>query len=745
MKSKIVILSLVACATLMANDYGLERIVVSDSSDDGSIFMEDSKINKERFAKKSITTLSSQANMNPFHIINYSPSVHFTPTDMAGSNEPTYHDPIRIRGKSQTGPGGVFMIDGIPLSSNPGGGKQMVDMENLSAIDLYKGYLPVDKNLGFSSLIGKVDMRLKEPSDSFKSEISQGFGSDSFMRTFVRVDSGKIGDFSLFGSFSRLSSDKNRGSGDLERLNGAIGIKYEPNSSFKAKITAIRNSDEHHNYYTMSYDEAKNIKKNRSKDFASNRPMANDDVNYYDWNKQDFTTTAVFGDFEYRFDSDSSFSFKPYYKKDKGDYWFSNANANAAQSRVMNWRIDHDLYGGTAAYSHKLSDALKSKIGYWYHKQLPPGPPSDQVKYKVVNGQLVWDGYGMLADNDYHTLQAPFIELSGEIDRFSYSAGVQYQTFELGALKNYTQGSHTTAANPDYDSAIAAGTIDPMASVDSKKMHTVLPSLYLGYKLSRDSDIYLDYSRTYGFDVNLFPTYNNLPNRQKFKAAGIALSDLWDELDLELSDNIDLGLRTNINGININPALFVSFVKNKQVSIYDPAPDMSYPANIGKALGYGAELNINGPINESLEFITSLSYNRYSFRENYEGKNGTIEIKGNQLPDAPRFMAKAALSYNIADFTITPSVRYTSSRWGDVGNTEKIPSFTLADLDMQYKIGQFLGSKDASFRVTANNLFDKKYISTIITADNDITTTGGNTKYQAGMGFAMFAGLNLKF
>ena len=41
------------------------------------------------------------------------------------------------------------MINGMPVSSNPGGGKQMLDMENVASIDLLKGYLPPEKNIGF--------------------------------------------------------------------------------------------------------------------------------------------------------------------------------------------------------------------------------------------------------------------------------------------------------------------------------------------------------------------------------------------------------------------------------------------------------------------------------------------------------------------------------------------------------------------------------------------------------------------
>lgn len=746
MKPSILILSLAACSVLAAAPLGIERIVVSDTLDDGDTLIVDSNLSNanQTFGKKSISTLSTQANMNPYSVIAYSPSVNFTPVDQAGSNEPSYHDPIRIRGKSQSGPGGVYMIDGMPISSNPGGGKQLIDMENIASIDLLKGYVPAEKNLGFSSLIGKVDMNLREASNKMGGEVSQSFGSDDFMRTFVRFDSGKIGDVSVFGSFSRLSNDKTKGEGDLTRLNGTMGLSYTPNNAFKAKITAIRNSDDHHNYYNLSYAEAKDLGENFNKDYATSKPTASNDVNYYDWNKQHFLTTALLGEFEYHPTSSDTLTFKPYYKKDQGDYWYSNVNPDPTKNRVVNWHMEHDLYGGTAAYDHTFSEALKAKIGYWYHKQLPPGPPSDQEKYKVVNGNLVFDGYAVLADNDYHTLQAPFAELSGTIDRFTYVAGAQLQSFKLGALESHTFGNQTGAANPDYDDAISSTASDPWASVDAKTFHTFVPSLYLGYAVSPTTTAYIDYSRTYGFDVNLFPTY--ISNRATFVAKNVTLQELWDKLDLELSDNIDIGVKTTVGGITLNPSLFVSFVQNKQANIYDPAYGVNYPANIGDALGYGAEFSAYGPINEQLELLLGLSYNRYQFTQNFKsGATTTVDTDGKQLPDAPKYMAKAALSYHIGDWTLTPSARYTSSRYGDVANTQKIDAYTIVDFDLAYHLGKFMGSRSALFRLTATNLTNEKYIATINAADNFLAATGTASTYQTGAPLGIYGSLNLKF
>ncbi|MDY0194587.1 MAG: hypothetical protein RBR33_00815 [Sulfurovaceae bacterium] len=746
MKFFIPIMSIAASTIMFADTIELGEVAVIDSFSGSSQFIDDTNTTggKQKFTPKSIETLSTQANMNPYSVIQYSPSVNFTPVDEAGSNEPSYHDPIRIRGKSQSGPGGVFMVEEMPISSNPGGGKEMVDMENVASIDLLKGYVPTNKNLGFSSLIGKVDINLLDPSQTFDTTFSQSFGSDNFKRTFVRLDSGKIGDVSGFGSFSYLGNDKNKGEGELERTNVMLGLNYEPSDKLKAKFFAIHNSDDHHNYYNLSYAQANDLDTNFDKDFATIRPTGDNDVNYFDWNKQSFDTIALMGEIEYKPTSKDTISLKPYYKNDKGDYWFSKFDSDPKKQRVMNWRMDHDLFGATAEYDHTFSEALKAKIGYWYHKQLPPGPPSDQVKYKVVGGQLVYDGYAILADNDYHILQAPFAELSGNIGDFSYVAGLQYQSFKLGSLQSHTNGNQTGTANPDYGAAIAATAIDTWASVEAKTFHTLIPSIYLGYEFDATTTGYLDYSRTYGFDVNLFPSY--VSNRANFVAKNVTLQQLWDTLDLELSDNIDIGIKTKVGDITINPNIFVSFVKNKQANIYDPAYDVNYPANVGDALGYGAEISAYGNLTDDLDFLVGLSYNRFNFTQDFQSSpTTTVQTDGKQLPDAPKYMAKAAASYHIGDWTLTPSVRYTSARWGDVANTQKIDGYTLVDFDVSYYMDDFIGSKDAIFRLTATNLTNQEYIATINAADNFLAATGTASTYQTGAPIGVYGSINLKF
>lgn len=94
----------------------------------------------------------------------------------------------------------------------------------------------------------------------------------------------------------------------------------------------VYNSDEHHNYYQLSYAEAKDLGSYFGKDFSTNRASSQ----YYDYNKQNFDDTTM-ANISYKLTPDSKIAFKPYFLQDKGDYWF------ASGANVVDWVIDHQL------------------------------------------------------------------------------------------------------------------------------------------------------------------------------------------------------------------------------------------------------------------------------------------------------------------------------------------------------------------------------------------------------------------
>ena len=82
---------------------------------------------------------------------------------------------------------------------------------------------------------------------------------------------------------------------------------------------------------------AKNLESYFSKDYSTTRPNTDNDVNYNDWNKQNFDTTTLLADILFKPTTKDTISIKPYYKDDKGSYWFTKNNSDSTKNRVINW------------------------------------------------------------------------------------------------------------------------------------------------------------------------------------------------------------------------------------------------------------------------------------------------------------------------------------------------------------------------------------------------------------------------
>lgn len=731
-----------AISSLSANDIidnnvsnhlvALESIVVQDNGiSNANSFVSKQDImepnNAQSFTQKSIKTFSGQTNINPLKTIQMSPSINYTASDDIGMDSSS----MRIRGRASTGPVSVVNVEDLPIMGSPGGGKTMFDLENVSQIDLYKGYIPVDKGLGFSNLIGKANLSLARPTGEFGANLSQSFGSNDFRRSFIRVDTPKVGDVSVFGSFADTLSDKNKGYGDIKATSGMIGLVYTPRSDLKAELFVAHNNEDFHNYYGLTYAESKDLGTNYKKDYTNNAGSSS----YFNYNKANYSDTAVIANIEYKPSGDSVVSFKPYYKNDVGTSY------SASGTTLTKWNFDHDQFGAVLKYEKAFSPEFITTVGLWIHKQLPPGPPSNQNKYTIgSNGSLTYAGYSQLNDVGYHEFKSPFIEAKGTIDKFVYSAGLRYLDMKVGSFSSHTSNS-SASTSQDYDTALATTAVNTWATASAQSFREWLPSLYLGYNAAKNLTAYIDYTRTYGLDLNLPSSYAG--KYTAFKAQNVTLQYLIDKRKLELSDNIDIGAKYSMGDININPNLYAAFVKNKQANIYDPAYNVTYPYNAANALAYGAELSADGALTDNLDFLLGLSYNKFNYTQDLQTSSTAVKsTKGNQVPDAPKFMAKAALSYKLLDVTLTPSVSYLSKRYGDVLNQEVVDSYTVVNFDASYEKKGLLGAKSALFTLSVSNLFNEKYIS-VISAGDDAANL--STKYYTGAPIGIYANANFKF
>lgn len=693
-----------------------------------------------RIDGKSAREAVGAAGASPAKAIENAPSVNFQNADPYGLTEVGYHETLKIRGVGQTGPASSRNINDLPITANPGGSKGIIDMEDVAEVSLYRGAAPADKTLGFSDLPGKINLQMLAPQAEAGSDYGLATGSDAFNRVFLRHDFGKHGILSSFISGSYTEADKWKGSGDSERNNLTAGLALDGGKAWQAEVYAGYNHDARNTYRFFDYATASSMA-NYGKDWGADPTK----VDYFGYNRQDFTDKFVFGSFATALSDSLKLTLKPYYLTETGDYWFSSINATTpANSRVVDWIIDHENMGLVSQLDWALDAKSQLKAGLWLHSQQPPGPPATQAKYTVGASGLTFNGWSMLADNERHRITSPYVDYFRSSGNLDVELGLRYLDMRLGALTAYNNtGAAATLSNPD--AARAAGSVNPMASAGAKTLTAWLPFVGLNWRLDPQTSLFGHAGRTYGLDVNLFPYY--YAQQAAFAAKGVSFQSLWDRLKLETADNLDLGIRRVQDGWHAGLTTYYALHHNKQSTIYDPATGTRYPWNMADATRYGIELEGGVELTPNLSLLGNYSWNSFRYDQNLATSATTIiASEGKQVVDTPENMVKAGLQYHRGAWRLGMDARYVGERYGDVLNQERVPGVTLVDAMAQYHF-----SKAMTLTLDARNLFDRKYIGPISAADDATAAAtvafgpANTSTYQYGAPRAVFLSLSGQF
>lgn len=687
---------------------------------------------KTKITEKGINALGPSSKMSPHKTISLMPSVNQQSTDPIGlADISSYHESFRFRGVEPTGggnPGSPVNVEEVPLTGRPGGGVNIYDMENFKSISVYKGGIPADKGFGLTDIGGKIDMEIKDPAEQFGLNLKQSFGSHSFSRSFLRFDTGMLpSKTAAFLSYSNTGMDKWKGSGDSDRENAMFGLSQDIGEKLKIRAYSIYNNADVNTYRTLDYEKASSL--HQYHDFHYTDDPS--DYYYYGYNRSKFEDYSLLAEIEYRFSNNSSLSVKPFYWEDEG-YYLETITTKSGDNRIRRWDIDHELQGILAQYSLDFN-RLDLNMGYFYLEQERPGPPTSWKLYKVTSSGLDFDKWLGLSNSSKHRQNLPFIAGKYAVGPLTIESGVKYLDYTMPSITTYET---INIGDVDYEEALnQASAVDEGASADEKHFTEVLPNFGLSYTFNDTLSSYFSYGRNYGMSVKLYPYF--ISQKSAFYKKGITLQELWDQQKLELVDNFDIGLRYITDSLYIVPTLYYAKHKNKLAVYYDSALDVSFPSTSAEAEAYGFELEVGALPMKNLSLYGSFSYNRFYFSQDITPSSGTtISVKDDQVPDAPKFLVKGIASYKIGDFTLSPSVKYFSSRYGDVLHEEKIDDAVIWDFDFTYtKALPRMNIKKMDFSLTINNIFDKDYISIINTSDY---ATLGST-YLVGAPMSIYA------
>jgi iron complex outermembrane receptor protein len=691
----------------------------------------------------AVATLGGAAQANPYRALDLIPSVNLSGTDAYGLT--VDQNFMRVRGVSAyTYSSMAVTVNGTPssVSVGQGGMGNLFDLENIDGITFWRGPQPANVGLGFGNLAGSMDLNLKAPAAVAGATLRAAAGSENFTKLFARVDSGSFGfGTRAFVSASTAKTDKWRGAGEHTRDTANLGVTQALGERGNLELYGAHNRFRRDEYRPLSYAQNRDLGRYDKFDYnAALTGVPAADAGYYAYNTQHFDENNVLAKLSWKFSEDTLLSLRPYWLSTEGMRLIGSASGTAGNVNRID--IKQDQSGLVAEIVTRLAGQTLT-AGYWSQRITTLPPPLSQKRYSIDSqGKTVFAAWTILADMGARLYDSPYLQLAGQTGNWSYGAGVRHLRFTMpgittrnGAGLPDTSRENALALNPPVNAALSSRT---------STLSEVLPTFTSRWQLSATLDAKLAYGRTVGnpWMGPLYSTYQS--NAAAFQKAGIPLQRLWDTLKLEKSDTIEGGLEWHDGHLALAPSLFYSRLRDKQVSAFDPAVGVSYLQNGVHATAWGAELEASWATGSQWNLIGALSYDVNRLDDNIRTAGATVlATQGNQVPDAPKWLAKLGAEYRAGAWSLMPLLRYTGSRYGDAINTEKVDAYTTADVNAAYRFGKVAGLAALNASLAVQNLFDKRYIGSINMGQDDARP--GATTYYPGAPRSIVLSLTGKF
>jgi len=287
-----------------------------------------------------------------------------------------------------------------------------------------------------------------------------------------------------------------------------------------------------------------------------------------------------------------------------------------------------------------------------------------------------------------------------------------YAFFAENIFRPINRLSVTPGFRVEYIRSNAKGMVSPALKADNGLNRTVLlGGLGIGYQLTTNTDIYANASQSF----------------RPFLFGDLYPTSFVDETDPQLKDakgfNLDLGYRGVVNGfLNFDVSGFILKYNNRvgdidrSKLINGVTTSYKFKTNAGDSKSYGLESFFEVDPLRALKIKSNVGYVTFYNSLALIHANYTAgPFKGNNVENAPEWIIRSGLNYFLNRFNASFNHSFTAIAFSDPANTilatksgsaGKIPSYSVMDLSVGYKL-----NKKFNLKMVANNLTDAAYFT----------------------------------
>jgi iron complex outermembrane receptor protein len=678
-------------------------------------------------------------------VVNLLPGVNVTPGGVFDSDD--WSMGVTMRGFTQDQLG--FTIDGLPngATSYGGGAKpnRFLDPENLRTVTISQGTSDISSPSA-QALGGTLNYESIDPSNTRNVRIAYSTGSWQAQKEFVRYDTGGIFDDSTVAYLSFSNTYNKRWIGDGTNGHSSrvhIDAKSITNLSDALTMTARLSWDDayENNYNSITLAQfAQDPNWDRLNWNWTGQPYI--DQNFVEpWNT--VRKNALAGvRFDYQPSNATSYTFYPYFAFMEGSggwlppyqLYATDGNGQITGNRpAPGAAFGYDFFQTPAGQPIPVPTGCANPFDASCY---PAGSiPASSFRQSLYKNQR----YGFIAKGNW---QIGINNLSAgmwfeNLDRFN--GRVWYAVIDPRYYWNYTrppyymqfyQQLRTDTRKLYAQDVLRFGPLELSAGV-SKYLVSLTGNNLIGggaqfASLGSDSNLLPSLGAVYDLDranqlyASVTKNFAAVPDGVIQAAA--AGSDISHVLP-ESSVNIDAGWRFNARDMQASLALYHVRFANQIVFLtpgssgltqinYTIGVSGSY-LNVGGITAKGVEGILNWRATPTLDLYASGTYNDSTYIGNVNGI-----VAGNKVAGQPGRMLALAANYHSGGMRAGLSAKYVGDRYGNLANSERLPSYVTADAYVGYHLdfGAQQAIKSADIGLTVTNLLNRRYLGTVDSA-----------------------------
>lgn len=717
-----------------------ENIEVTGEGDKlgtGLITDEDAPKAKSSVTRAQIDKVRSSS--NPFQLLQLLPGVNSNSNDATG----LFGGGMRVRGFNSDQMG--FTINGAPVNDSGSFSvfpQEYNDSENLCELFVTQGATDTEApHVGASG--GNVGLAVCPPAKERRLKLAISGGQLDYQRYFVRGDTGRIGNFSSFVSYSHSTVDKFRGPGgaNREHVDGVVEYLLPGGSRLWGSI--LYNHSVTNNYRSLNFAQLAQV--GYFGDFTDIVPQHLAPVRGTTQNEASIASGTAFYKYalnpfrNYIATAKANLQLTPAMRLDiEPYYWYgygtggvqqtSLAESVAAGTRLhtgisdINGDGDNQdtvlVYRGSLTVTHRPGITTKLNYttptqrilgGVWFeranHRQTQPAVRVDN------NGNVddIWLGSQQITYNDGTFYQGrnwltistgKSVFAQDTIDmlagRLQVTPAISWRSIERD-FNNYANSGFNAGADYHID----------------KTFSETLPSLNTSYQVTDTLQAFLGITKNFKVPGN-FDFANLAVTAAPVNGVSAITSMLPLSVKPEKSTTVDTGLRFRQPWGKLSGTLFVTKFKDRIASAYDPVEALTHDYNVGDSTIKGVEFEAGTTPWHNFSGYASYTYTNSKIEKDMPASATTFNpTGGKQFPDTPLHMAAVSLQWASGPYLANIAAKYTGYRYLTLVNDVKVGGYTLVDLNLAYRIpaGPDSVFKNPTIRFNVSNLGDKRYLS----------------------------------